>query len=84
MLFNSNVKLLLVLLLAVVLIYMLNSKEEIPNDGEVEALTEEQVAEEQVVEEPVTTEMEETQQVSEPVQESSNVEDTQDNLLDDE
>ena len=51
MLFNSNVKLLLVLLLAVVLIYMLNSKEEIPNDGEVEALSEEQVAEEQVVEE---------------------------------
>ena len=41
MLFNSNVKLLLVLLLAVVLIYMLNSKEEIPNDGEVEALSEE-------------------------------------------
>jgi hypothetical protein len=83
MLFNSNVKLLLVLLLAVVLIYMLNSKEEIPNDGEVEALTEEQVAEEQVEEEPVTSEMEETQEVSEPVQESSNVEDVQDNLLDD-
>ena len=83
MLFNSNVKLLLVLLLAVVLIYMLNSKEEIPNDGEVEALTEEQVAEEQVVEEPVTTEMEETEEVSEPAQESSNVEDAQDNLLDD-
>ena len=83
MLFNSNVKLLLVLLFAVVLIYMLNSKEEIPNDGEVEALTED-VAEEQVAEEPVTSEMEETQQVSEPAQESSNVEEVADNLLDDE
>ena len=83
MLFNSNVKLLLVLLLAVVLIYMLNSKEEIPNDGEVEALSEEQVAEEQVAEEPVTSEMEETEEVSEPVQEVSNVDDATDNLLDD-
>ena len=83
MLFNSNVKLLLVLLLAVVLIYMLNSKEEIPNDGEVEALSEEQVAEEQVVEEPVTSEMEETEEVAEPVSEPSNVENAQDNLLDD-
>jgi len=83
MLFNSNVKLLLVLLLAVVLIYMLNSKEEIPNDGEVEALSEEQVAEEQVVEEPVISEMEETEEVTEPVPEPSNVENAQDNLLDD-
>jgi len=40
MLFNSNVKLLLVLLLAVVLVYMLNSKDEIPNEGEVEGLDE--------------------------------------------
>ena len=66
MLLNSNVKLLLVLLLAVVLIHMLNSKEEIPNLGEVEALTEEeQVNEENTevtsdvvdppVEEPVVT-----------------------------
>ena len=83
MLFNSNVKLLLVLLLAVVLIYMLNSKEEIPNDGEVEALSEEQVAEEQAVEEPVTSEMEETEEVTEQVPEPSNVENAQDNLLDD-
>ena len=40
MLFNSNVKLLLVLLLAVVLVYMLNSKDEISNEGEVEGLDE--------------------------------------------
>ena len=40
MLFNSNVKLLLVLLLAVVLVYMLNSKDEISNAGEVEGLDE--------------------------------------------
>ena len=46
MLLNSNVKLLLVLLLAVVLIHMLNSKDEIPNVGEVEALTEDEVNEE--------------------------------------
>ncbi len=84
MLFNSNVKLLLVLLLAVVLIYMLNSKEEISNDGEVEALTEDVVEEtSEVVEEPVATEMEETQQISEPAQEASNVEEVADNLLDD-
>ena len=42
MLFNSNVKLLLVLLLAVVLVYMLNSKDEISNAGEVEGLDEDQ------------------------------------------
>lgn len=46
MLLNSNVKLLLVLLLAVVLIHMLNSKDAIPNVGEVEALTEDEVNEE--------------------------------------
>ncbi len=83
MLFNSNVKLLLVLLLAVVLIYMLNSKEEISNDGEVEALTEEQVADDQVSEEPITSEMEEIEDVTDPVQESSNVEDVQNDLVDD-
>jgi hypothetical protein len=83
MLFNSNVKLLLVLLLAVVLIYMLNSKEEISNDGEVEALTEDQVADEQTSEEPVISEMEEAEDVTEPVQESSNVEDVQNDLVDD-
>ena len=38
MLFNSNIKLLIVLLLAVVLICMVNSKGEIPNMGEVEGL----------------------------------------------
>ena len=52
MLLNSNVKLLLVLLLAVVLIHMLNSKEEIPNVGEVEALTEDEIKEEEKAEEP--------------------------------
>lgn len=46
MLLNSNVKLLLVLLLAIVLIHMLNSKDEIPNVGEVEALTEDEVNQE--------------------------------------
>ena len=51
MLLNSNVKLLLVLLLAVVLIHMLNSKEEIPNKGEVEALTEEEMKDEEKIEE---------------------------------
>ncbi len=51
MLLNSNVKLLLVLLLAVVLIHMLNSKEEIPNEGEVEALTEEDIKDEEKIEE---------------------------------
>lgn len=51
MLLNSNVKLLLVLLLAVVLIHMLNSKEEIPNEGEVEALTEEDMKDEEKIEE---------------------------------
>lgn len=42
MLFNSNVKLLLGLVLAVVLVYMLNSKDEISNAGEVEGLDEDQ------------------------------------------
>ena len=36
--FNSNIKLLIVLLLAVVLICMINSKSEIPNMGEVEGM----------------------------------------------
>ena len=54
MLLNSNVKLLLVLLLAVVLIHMLNSKDEIPNEGEVEALTEDEIKNE---EQPVDSEM---------------------------
>lgn len=40
MFFNSNVKLLLVLLLAVVITYMLNSKDEISNEGEIEGLDE--------------------------------------------
>ena len=40
MLFNGNVKLLLVLLLAVVITYMLNSKDEISNEGEIEGLDE--------------------------------------------
>lgn len=47
MLLNSNVKLLLVLLLAVVLIHMLNTKDEIPNEGEVEALTEDEIKNEE-------------------------------------
>ena len=38
MLFNSNIKLLIVLLLAVVLICMINSKSEIPNQGEIETM----------------------------------------------
>ena len=36
--FNSNIKLLIVLLLAVVLICMINSKSEIPNQGEIETM----------------------------------------------
>lgn len=36
--FNSNIKLLIVLLLAVVLICMINSKNEIPNQGEIETM----------------------------------------------
>ena len=63
MLFNSNVKLLLVLLLAVVLVYMLNSKDEIPNEGEVEGLDEGVEETEEV--EPVEVETEEVEEAEE-------------------
>jgi hypothetical protein len=50
MLFNGNVKLLLVLLLAVVLVFMLNSKDEISNEGEVEGLDDgvEEISDDQI------------------------------------
>jgi hypothetical protein len=66
MLLNSNVKLLLVLLLAVVLIHMLNSKEEIPNEGEVEALTEEEMKDDE------KTEGSEMEPPTEPTEEDTN------------
>jgi len=44
MLFNSNVKLLVVLVLAIVLIYMLNKQDVVSNEGELEMLSEDQVA----------------------------------------
>ena len=43
MLFNSNVKLLVVLVLAIVLIYMLNKQDVVSNEGELEMLSEDQV-----------------------------------------
>lgn len=43
MLFNSNVKLLVVLILLVVLVHMLNQAEPVQNDGELELLSEDQV-----------------------------------------
>lgn len=43
MLFNSNVKLLVVLVLAIVLIYMLNKQDVVYNEGELEMLSEDQV-----------------------------------------
>lgn len=45
MLFNSNVKLLVVLVLAIVLCYMLNKNDVVSNDGEVEYLDEEDLQE---------------------------------------
>ena len=43
MLFNSNVKLLVVLVLLAVLIYMLNADDVVHNEGELELLSEDQV-----------------------------------------
>ena len=42
MYFNSNVKLLIVLILATVLIYMLNNQDVVSNDGELEMLTQDE------------------------------------------
>ena len=49
MLFNSNVKLLVVLILLVVLVHMLNQAEPVQNDGELELLSEDQVIDTPVV-----------------------------------
>lgn len=49
MLFNSNVKLLVVLILLVVLVHMLNQAEPVQNEGELELLSEDQVIDTPVV-----------------------------------
>ena len=53
MLFNSNVKLLVVLILLVVLVHMLNQAEPVQNDGELELLSEDQVIDTPVVSETI-------------------------------
>ena len=81
MLFNSNIKLLLVLLLAVVLIHMLNPKEAIQNEGEVETFEDDNEIENNIINEGDSI-IDDTNNVEESIQ-NTNVDDVQDVLGDD-